>query len=515
MGPSGQDGAQGVKGDRGEQGYSAYDLYLQIHPNYLKSETEWLDDYILGRLSLSDEFDVFDSSDFELGLFLGFNKFRLQQDLILPVDFIFTNHMNINLNGYSIEGDIKVETIDEGTFYIQHGMIIGNLIFSEVDDFIIDALVFGNIETYQVDSIGEITNTVDGFLSIFGDLNLKIENNYSLIINSYGQGVVTLDGTIDQLHINNSQLLIMEPFSMITHIEIHSNHELEITRNQTSVIGSINPINQVIFTGEEVSTEDPSIVAPEGYIIGLDMNLEFEISMGRYSEITAVMIEGQNIDENYYSYFNGILSIESFYLDLLELEVMFIDVVLDADYSLQSIIPTYHLMPNIESLMNGYEGINVSVSGVVTKILNHQLMFIEDESGVISIYGDIDGINVGDYIQVVGLKNIYHGLHQITNASIYEIFSHNHMMSAPIDYQYGMTLYQGMRLNFSDVMTSDLYEDLYGNMIFYIYDELNDTYYQAILDSRLEDYQNIKDVILSLDGEIINLNDITWLLQLK
>lgn len=428
--------------------------------------------------------------------------------MVIPNGFTFLNHLELNLNNYSIEGDIIVDANDIGEFNIYNGLINGNVIFSDVNTFRLDLEVEGNVEAYGVDMTGEIIGNLNGYLSIYGNLDLKVENNQSLLIKSYTNGVVTLDGTIDQFHGYQSQLLIMEPFSLISHIEILSNTQLEITRNQTSVIGSINPINQAFFTGEDVSTEDPSMIYPKGYIIGLNHNLEFEISLGRYQEITAVLIEGQSIDVSYYTFTNGILSIDSTYLDSLELEVMSIDIVLDADYPLQSIIPMYQMIPDINSIMNGYEGVSVSVGGVITKILNHKLMFIEDEVSVIAVYGQIDGLVVGDHVQVNGLKNIYNGLHQITNASIYHLYSQSNELSISTDYQYQMTFTPGMRINFTDVVISDLYEDFYGNIVFYIYDDINDIYYQALCDARLENFELIKEVLLTLDGQIISLNNI-------
>ena len=507
-GPQGSTGSQGSKGEMGEQGLSVYEIYQNIHPNYIKSEAQWLDDFIQGKLSLSDEFDIFNITDFDSGISLGFHKFRLQDHLVIPNGFTFLNHLELNLNNYSIEGDIIVDANDIGEFNIYNGLINGNVIFSDVNTFRLDLEVEGNVEAYGVDMTGEIIGNLNGYLSIYGNLDLKVENNQSLLIKSYTNGVVTLDGTIDQFHGYQSQLLIMEPFSLISHIEIFSNTQLEITRNQTSVIGSINPINQAFFTGEDVSTEDPSMIYPKGYIIGLNHNLEFEISLGRYQEITAVLIEGQSIDVSYYTFTNGILSIDSTYLDSLELEVMSIDIVLDADYPLQSIIPMYQMIPDIYSIMSGYEGVSVSVDGVITKILNHKLMFIGDEVSVIAVYGQIDGLVVGDHVQVNGLKNIYNGLHQITNASIYHLYSQSNELSISTDYQYQMTFTPGMRINFTDVVISDLYEDFYGNIVFYIYDDFNDIYYQALCDARLENFELIKEVLSTLDGQIISLNNI-------
>ena len=39
-----------AKGDKGDNGESAYDIYCKTHPDYKKSETEWLDDLVNGRL---------------------------------------------------------------------------------------------------------------------------------------------------------------------------------------------------------------------------------------------------------------------------------------------------------------------------------------------------------------------------------------------------------------------------------------------------------------------------------
>ena len=507
-GQQGLPGPSGPKGDIGEQGLSTFDIYVKTHPNYTKSETEWLDDFILGKLSLSNEFDVFNLSDFDLGLSLGFHKFKLQNDLVISQNFEILNHIDLNLNQYLLEGSLTVEAEDDGIFKIHNGLIIGDIIFSQVNSFILDLSIEGNIETYQVNSKGEILKTVDGVISIYDDLNLKVENNQSLLINSFSNDFVMLDGTIDQFHVHQDQHLIMESFSLISHIEIHMNYQLEITRSQTSVIGSIHPISQTTFKNEEVSNEDPSMIAPDNYMIGLGENLDFEITLGRYNDITAILIEEQSIHENYYTFEDGILSIDGAYLDALGLEMIPIDIVLDADYVLRSNIPTYQYLNDIEFVMNDFEGFNVSLLGVVTKILNNRLIFIEDASSTIAVYGNMDGLVIGDLIQIIGLKNIYNGLHQITNASIYHLYSHNNEINDAIDYQYGMTLIPGMRVNLVDVMISDLYEDFYGNIIFNINDEVNDTQYQVMSDARLEHFEDIKERLLMMEDQFVNLQNI-------
>ena len=57
-GDKGDTGAKGDKGDKGDQGtigdagLSAYEIYKKYYPNYTKSEEEWLDDLINGKLAI-------------------------------------------------------------------------------------------------------------------------------------------------------------------------------------------------------------------------------------------------------------------------------------------------------------------------------------------------------------------------------------------------------------------------------------------------------------------------------
>ena len=49
-GDTGKEGPQGDTGDKGDTGKSAYEQYKEAHPDYNKSEEEWLDDLLNGRL---------------------------------------------------------------------------------------------------------------------------------------------------------------------------------------------------------------------------------------------------------------------------------------------------------------------------------------------------------------------------------------------------------------------------------------------------------------------------------
>ena len=61
QGEQGEQGAQGEKGDTGDKGNtgkSAYEQYLEAHPDYTKSEEEWLDDLLNGRLGVQTSHTV-------------------------------------------------------------------------------------------------------------------------------------------------------------------------------------------------------------------------------------------------------------------------------------------------------------------------------------------------------------------------------------------------------------------------------------------------------------------------
>lgn len=63
QGPKGDSGKQGAKGDKGNEGKSAYELYCDAHLEYDKTEEEWLDDLINGRLGNKEVHTVtFDSN---------------------------------------------------------------------------------------------------------------------------------------------------------------------------------------------------------------------------------------------------------------------------------------------------------------------------------------------------------------------------------------------------------------------------------------------------------------------
>lgn len=57
-GIDGKDGADGKDGVDGTNGLSAYEIYVKYHPEYKKSEREWIEDLVAGRLSGDNSYSI-------------------------------------------------------------------------------------------------------------------------------------------------------------------------------------------------------------------------------------------------------------------------------------------------------------------------------------------------------------------------------------------------------------------------------------------------------------------------
>lgn len=60
---NGSKGDQGDKGDKGDTGKPAYEIYVEAHPEYLKSEADWLDDLVNGRLGTEEYYQEYDAEN--------------------------------------------------------------------------------------------------------------------------------------------------------------------------------------------------------------------------------------------------------------------------------------------------------------------------------------------------------------------------------------------------------------------------------------------------------------------
>ena len=62
-GKNGADGANGLDGKDGKNGKSAYEIYVESHPEYTKTEDEWLDDLVNCRLADVDNVTITFNAD--------------------------------------------------------------------------------------------------------------------------------------------------------------------------------------------------------------------------------------------------------------------------------------------------------------------------------------------------------------------------------------------------------------------------------------------------------------------
>ncbi|QWB99427.1 hypothetical protein KHQ88_04480 [Mycoplasmatota bacterium] len=155
---------------------------------------------------------------------------------------------------------------------------------------------------------------------------------------------------------------------------------------------------------------------------------------------------------------------------------------------------------------------SLKTQGIVTKVLTDKLLFIEDHSAVISVFGVIENIKVGDLIEIDGIKTSHNGLHQISLSS-FNIVSSNHSLTDSIDFnlewdQLILKSYQGQRFNIQSLLIHSIEQDTYGNLTFVLEDINTNVSYNGRYDSRLANVYEMTEHLLSLEDQIIYLEDV-------
>ena len=133
-GPAGPTGPAGPQGDPGDQGLpgvdglSAYEIYLVYNPRYTKTEAEWLDDLVNFRLSSSDFYDVMTEQDIiDVLADVSIEGIQLQSDITLSTQLVIDRILNVQFNGYTITGDLLIDTLDVGEMSMLNGTLDGDL----------------------------------------------------------------------------------------------------------------------------------------------------------------------------------------------------------------------------------------------------------------------------------------------------------------------------------------------------------------------------------------------------
>ena len=117
-GDKSQQGEQGIPREPGKDGKSAYELYLESHPEYTKSEQEWLEDLINGNLGESLEHKV--TLNYNNGTSSKEIYVKHSYKIDMPVDpvkegytFIgwFYNENKWNFDIYPVLSDMTLEAV--------------------------------------------------------------------------------------------------------------------------------------------------------------------------------------------------------------------------------------------------------------------------------------------------------------------------------------------------------------------------------------------------------------------
>jgi len=170
----GEDGRDGTNGEKGE---TAYELYVKYHPSYTKTEKDWVDDLVLGKLSSIDTYDILTKEDFIYALTQeDIVSIKLQADIALSDLITIVKEKDINLNGYQIDGNIHISSNEDINISIINGWIKGdvsvdlpNSLFRLNVD--IDGAFFINQICDVLDIEGLVTQGV--FIKTQGDYHLQ------------------------------------------------------------------------------------------------------------------------------------------------------------------------------------------------------------------------------------------------------------------------------------------------------------------------------------------------------
>ena len=133
QGPQGEIGPKGDPGKDGEDGKSAYELYKETHPEYTKTEEEWLDDLINGRLSEKQIHTItFNSSG---GSAVETQYIEHGEKIIKPDDPIYDGHV---FNGWyykdSLWSFVGYVVTDDMTLTASWSLHTRNVIYLDDND---------------------------------------------------------------------------------------------------------------------------------------------------------------------------------------------------------------------------------------------------------------------------------------------------------------------------------------------------------------------------------------------
>jgi hypothetical protein len=484
-GQDGDDGLDGVKGD------TAYELYVKYHPSYTKTEKEWVDDLVLGKLSSADYYDVLTLEDWMYALTNDdVVAVKLQHDINLIDPYLITKEMTIDLNGYQITGDIMIQSNKEQMVELSNGTIIGDVtIESPNASFDVQVNIKGSLYIKEMMSSVNVNHLIDNGVFIEGGGQFYFDKGLKFNVFAFSDEPVYLEGNF-------------------SNISLKSNSDIRLATDSTvDIFDGNDSLNSVVYVtyGSTINT----FINTENIIILEEVCLNiFYSDQGRVSvfqkgvEITPV------VDKSYI-----VLANEKVSLNIHNKGYQFIEETLFLSED-QIYYTDYQSNNTFTELINS-TGNRVSIEGILFSIYD-DMYLIETDEGVVYIpIETLNNVSFGNYLSIVGVAEYIENrviLTSIEKFYLIESPSINdsiYMSTQPYDeYLYKRVSIGEMVIEevvAKDDMTTYYIRDMIGLESFSI-DLLTSQY-----SFNIGDVLYIEDVILipSIEGFVLDVHSIT------
>jgi len=333
VGPVGPIGPKGKDGLDGRDGLTAYQIYQHYHKSYTKSEGAWLDDLIHFKLSDHATYDILLESDIEEGLLLDYQALKLQNDLFLTEPITLENIHTLDLNGYTISGDVSIITSSD--LLVMNGLLDGTLTILETKDSVIDLSVSESVIIHASEGLFLKGSIAEG-LYVYGLDNLEIASSDLIDVWVDGVKTLTFKGNINvYTALNNHHLTLLNDTS-IYYLMINGDY-LTLDKEPFVMINHVNDYNKLNPSTDE-DQDTPYVLGVYTYQKYIGQYLEIEIEMLNYQTVTFVSVNDVTIHSDYLDYDMGTLFISPEILDQIAGEPFNIVMVLDHDAIVSTVV---------------------------------------------------------------------------------------------------------------------------------------------------------------------------------
>ena len=311
-GNAGQDGQDGLDGDKGE---TAYEIYKKYHPTYTKSEREWVDDLVQGKLSSANSYDVLTEEDLiTANEDHTVGNIKLQNNIDVEQVIILSQDKSIDLNGYQINGLIHISSLENINILITNGVIVGDVMINLPKGTAnIEVEIDGTLKVEDMDSPIRLDYPVSQGVKIYAGGSYQFSKNYAYNLTVHTGDQVDIVGQFDTVLFKEDGYMYLNSASSIDHILVENDYMASIFISYGSTIANMPTIDnlfiqeEVLLTVEGVNDgkldikQDGKEVLPylnNQYI--LLKNVDFQIQLYKENYFFIQEIRALVKDETYY-----------------------------------------------------------------------------------------------------------------------------------------------------------------------------------------------------------------------